>query len=342
MQSTLFPLQDLSEEDMAAILKQFFTSVNHYLPIFISEKRLQDRLSIRKESSVESVCASAIVACAAAYNERNEVAERAIQHALDTIDWRLFGEASLFSVQIILAVIVGLGRLQIHDQLVSNLLATASRMIFSLGLHRLSEVTDISLEERLEKLQIYWSVFILDKEYSMRYCVPPGIPDDEVDVLGIEPPRTPLFGSGMVQPLTGARVLSLFTARQRLARIGGRIWKDLYTSRARVQPSRLQRETAKHLNEQLQKWKEEWFEVESDLARHWPNSAIDHVINLQCTYFEFVLKANPEVLTSAVDVVYTLQKDRRPVEPPQTCLDAARNTLRMIRFRGTREPQQIR
>lgn len=339
--STPFRLEDLSENDINAILKQFFASINHYLPIFINQGRLHNRLAKRTASSVESACASAIVACVALYNGSFEVSEQAIQHALSMVDWKFLSEQSLFALQTVLMIIVGLRSLRVHYELANNLLAVAIRRVYSIRLHRLNEVTDISLEDRLEGLQIYWSVFILDKETSIRNHTPPGMPDDEVDVLGIEPPRRPQLRSGLVQSLDGSTGLSLYTARQRLARIGGRVWKDLYTARARAQPSNLQKEVIKASNEQLRRWKEEWLDLAGDLQQHWPKIGIDHVIDLQLTYLEFMIRANPGVLTSVVDVVDALQRNEDLVEPSSICLDAARDVLRMVRFRETSRYEQI-
>ena len=153
---------------------------------------------------------------------------------------------------------VGLQRFNPDDETAANLLAVAARMAMSIQLHRLNDFTTLSFLDRLERLQVFWSLCMLDMEHSLRSNTPPCIPNDEIDPLYIEPPRLPHMGCGLVQSLDGVG-LSLVAARQRLLRIASRMWDALYTTKARLQPRAIRAARVVGLNDRLREWKVEWF-----------------------------------------------------------------------------------
>ncbi len=171
---------------------------------------------------------------------------------------------------------------------------------------------------------------MLDVETAMCDKMPPCIHDDDIDWLLIEPPKFTYGGHGIVQSSTGV-TLSLYSARQRLARIAGLILNEVYTSRGRHLPSNLRDETARRLNAKLQDWKAEWFAYgrATEVSQEWQESVLVHIANLQFTFFQCLLRANPDMASTAVDVCNIVKDgDDLPLIPTH-CLDAARGALRL-------------
>ena len=124
------------------------------------------------------------------------------------------------------------------------LVAIALRLAQAMNLHRESledpNVTDSQAEERR---RVFWKVYILDKDISLRTARPFGQDDDDMDVrlpsnLGLEPVH-----------------LDLFNHRIGLAVIQGQVYKQLYSTRAERQTAAQRALIAQELRSLLMYWK---------------------------------------------------------------------------------------
>lgn len=87
------------------------------------------------------------------------------------------------------------------------------------------------MHDRLARMRLFWCLYILDIDLSLRLQTPPLLSESELFVL--EPRELSDDGLGLAVSLDGAQMLNLFTARQRLARVQGELYARLYTLVAR-------------------------------------------------------------------------------------------------------------
>ena len=143
---------------------------------------------------------------------------------------------------------------------------------------------------------------------------------------------------GLEKSLDQTISLNLFVARQRLAQIGSRIWKGLHTFKAQHQPKKLTLEITMQLNEDLAKWKTEWFPYggSSDVDTTWPKKTIEKLANLQCQYFMCLLKRNFDRPYKATEMREILETGRELDHQALNvcCVLAARDTLYLTRAVG--------
>jgi hypothetical protein len=92
------------------------------------------------------------------------------------------------------------------------------------------------------------------------------------------------------------------------------------------------------LNEELARWKKEWFQYgsASDVAASWPEKTIEHLANLQCRYLMCLLKRNfdrPYKATEMRDKLkHGAELDHQALN--MCCVIAARDTLHLTRAVG--------
>jgi len=156
------------EERLSLLLDDYLASINHYLPIYHSE-RLRSRLlddpgGLASTCPLTIACANGMAACvgqrrstpgsSAIFTAGSDVAGKAIRDALSVLDITVFNRTSLFTIQVLLTVVLGLQRLQPGCEMARNLLAVASRMALSLSMHRSNEV-DTSFDDRMEMLRVF-------------------------------------------------------------------------------------------------------------------------------------------------------------------------------------------
>lgn len=221
-------------------------------------------------------------------NSRAATASKHLHDALSRAGQLVLETPNLSNLQALLLVVVSIRR-SLHEDAHARgsiILAAAIRMANQLKLHILDAATGISFNDRLEMIRVFWCAYILDMENSLRTGEPPLFDDAELYI--IEPPRHPVDSCGIVTSLDGQQQVSLFAARQRLARVAGKAHKQLYTFQARHKPTRLRAEAAAKLTEELVVWRQDWFicGLDNDFAqiRRWPPEAHVEIGNLHCTY----------------------------------------------------------
>ena len=326
------------------VIFKYFGIANHVFPIF-SFAAFHIRLRAHHaESATEAdpawlACLHGVLAACgphlqlaeAEFNE--ETAKKHLQLALSHTSQIVLQPPTIRGVQA-MACIVACSRHPVFSDIQSiNLLAVAIRMSFTLHLHRLDEVMGITQDHRLERIRLFWCLYILDKEMALELNAPPLIDDDNVRLL--EPRLVSDDQLGLVESVDQSIQLNLFTAKQRLAQIASKIWRGLHSFKAQHQPKMAQLEVTMQLNEELARWKKEWFQYgpASDVAVSWPEETIEHLANLQCRYFMCLLKRNFNRPYKANDMRDTLKHgvelDHQALNI--CCVIAARDTLHLTR-----------
>ncbi|KAK3684554.1 hypothetical protein LTR37_020157 [Vermiconidia calcicola] len=336
-------LHALEGKDIQFEIQRYFIQVNHYFPLF-SRERFNNYLTDSfgpslDDTSLSSACISAMLACLY-QNQRmsgsgqesssgdTAAVERLLEHALSVAKHVIVGIPTLPGIQLLATIAVNLAGEQSRGGIAANLLVAAIRMAFSLRLHRLDEATDISVAERLEKIRVFWCLYILDVELAMRNNAPAFIQDD--DILVIEPQKISSDRCGLLASnLDDGKMLNLFAARQRLARAASKIWKELHTFRGQHGPQSERTEAVVRLNSLLASWKSGWFDYgpATELAQRWPKASLVYLVELQYSFFLCLLKANPHVPCDAMEVLQLLRDNVRPTDISPHCLQCARDTL---------------
>ena len=343
-------------DELGTLVSRYFAEIDHFFPLFSIDK-LQQRLHHLSNDSVDidptwQVTVNAMLACT--YQQQtvqnpanapsgNEKADQHLQKALSLVDKILLSQPTVARIQALVSVVSCLQRQHQRpdDTLAPSILAVAIRMAFSLRLHHLDSITNLSFDDRMEQIRVFWCLYILDKELALSRNEPPLIDDDEMFVL--QPKKVSDDRVGLVEALDNTGdAINLFAARQRLARIHSSIWKSLLTFKAQHQPLRLRAEAISRLNERLAQWKAEWFGYGSTtgFAERWPGQSILTIINLQFKYTLTLVKANPDTPTDASEVRDALQSSKGStntdqasvnplIKPPTQCVEAARDTLRL-------------
>ena len=333
----------------------YFTDSNHFFPIF-SEDAFRRRVLNHSEISLDHrpawIASIHAVLAGVCHQKSNsdpvdnaaddKMATQYLQTAMSEANKVALRPPSLLSIQALACTALCLQQSNPNDNTARNFLAVAIRMAYTLGLHRLDEVTDITVSDRMEKLRLFWCLYILDKETAMLNSAPPFIDDEDVYVL--EPRMVSDDRLGLVESLEGISALNLFTARQRLARIESAIWKELYTFKAMHKPQSCRMEAIERLNGFLAAWKAEWFDYghPKGFAQYWPEKSLFPIIKLQFTYFLALLRANPDVQGDTTQAEESMQRGLVPanaslavdeLQNPMLvqCIDAARRTLYLAR-----------
>ena len=332
-------------------MAKYLKDVNHFFPIF-SRDSLKTRLLKHSNESTEldSACFASLHAVQACINQHQHISDfdntfsglgTAVDHlqkALSVLDKIILQPPTLLAIQALACMVLCLQHIKQDGDSATNILAIAIRKTQMLRFHRLDELTDLSVDNRLERLRLFWCLYVLDKDMSMHKNVPPMIDNNNVRVL--EPKMISDDYCGFVQSTEGDSALNLFAARQRLAWIESNIWESLHTFKSQHQPSTQRKEAIEHLNDLLIAWKAESFDygAANSLPQKWPSRSLIPIVSLQFQYFLCLLRANPDTPSDAVEVKAFLSRFSGPASAllsedafftPSRCIDAARDTARL-------------
>lgn len=136
------------------------------------------------------------------------------------------------------------------------LIGMATRIAVSLGLHRKLEVFGLSKAEMEQRQRVFWIMYIVDKDMSVRIGRPSCIDDKdiELDILS-EHHAEEVFIS--VGPLEKDRFYP-FQSMCSLAIIQSKIYRELYAVSARRNTASTRLESISRLDTELQEWKEQF------------------------------------------------------------------------------------
>ena len=326
------------------VVFKYFAIENHVFPIFgfasfhnrlrmhhAGAETLDDPALLAGLHGVLAACGPHLQLAEADFNEA--AARKHLHTALSYTNKIILQPPTTMGVQALACIVACLQHPIFSDISSINLLAVAIRMAYSLHLHRLDEFVGISPADRLERIRVFWCLYILDKEIALQSDAPPLIDDDNIRV--IDPRMFSEDELGLVQSSDKSVVLNMFTARQRLARIASKIWKELRTFKAQHRPKREVLELTMRLNEELAQWKTEWckFGSATDAAAMWPEKTIENLANLQCRYFQCLLKRNIDLPSTAVEMRDYLKAGMETEYRALNvcCVIAARDALHLTR-----------
>ncbi|OQU95135.1 Fungal specific transcription factor domain-containing protein [Cladophialophora immunda] len=186
---------------------------------------------------------------------------------VSSVSWKLFQNASsvlldaLFHANDLMAVQTVIGMAFVMQAVMNpegafSLLGVAARLANALGLHRWLEGFGLSRAELEQRQRVFWILYILEKDMSSRVGRPSAIDDDDI---GFGFPTEQSHGSGDVNISGAASGNANFYPLYHmciLARMEGKVYKELYAYGARVKTASERLEAISRLDAELQEWKE--------------------------------------------------------------------------------------
>ena len=165
------------------------------------------------------------------------------------------GKRDLLHLQVQLGLIIlHLGMPHPERAAVSRLVAGAVKLAHELGLHQSRTNALFDSDTALLRVRVFWIVYIVDRDISIRTGSPPLQREDDHD---IDIPSSAQGGAGLVRFWTasGAPVeLDVFATWIRLAQVQGAIYDRLYSVRAEAQPPDVRQRRAAQVRGLLHGW----------------------------------------------------------------------------------------
>ncbi|KAL6875878.1 fungal-specific transcription factor domain-containing protein [Trichoderma longibrachiatum] len=246
--------QQLPAKEVALeLIEDMFSNYNRFLPLFDEEDFMRD-FHLKYETSHPRdagwwACLNVVLSishrlrsiCAADPTQDHILAYGYVQNALSVVSELNVSDRSLSAVQALAGMACILQGTP-DPEPAAMLTAAALRLAQAMNLHR--EASPGLTESEAEKRRrVFWKVYILDKDISLRTGRPFGQDDDEMDV------RLP-SGAGL-EPGN----LDLFNRRIGLALVQGQVYKQLYSVRAGRQTASQRAIAAQELSSLLSYWK---------------------------------------------------------------------------------------
>ncbi|KAK6433432.1 hypothetical protein LTR95_010395 [Oleoguttula sp. CCFEE 5521] len=322
----------MAPDDPLDLTEYYFERVNHIFPIVNKElllKKLFDRTlkpaptpdafdaSDTKFSHIAKAGSLALAAYLRDLTEppadaalpRSERMAELFNSAQSCMGELVTASPSIPGVQALLMLCVNMLNTSKQLEGAAALIAAVVRQAQSLRLHVLNQVEGLSPLERLAQIRLFWCMYILDKELSMRMQTPPLM--DDRDLFVLEPREIGDFARW------SHHAESVHYAAKTCA--GAKSDLDSHIEGAASKTE---------VNAALVAWQERWFAGGAAVIRKylWPKWASLHIARLHFAYFSSLLLANPS--ESSTDVVV----------PPCEVLEAARTTFvagKLVHHGGT-------
>ncbi|EKG18524.1 Transcription factor fungi [Macrophomina phaseolina MS6] len=246
-------------EDLLALVGDYFEMCNVVVPLYHQDTfifQLYENLSSGSKpsagwwASLNTVLALAHICRSRSTFFPQELEKKAWQYMKGALAIQAEQPSLDFdvtSVQALVGMALFFQITSFNSQMPSMMLATAIRIAQGIGLHMNSEDPNISAVEKEQRRRVFWIAYIFDRELSLRTGRPP-VQDDDNMCLDL-PQDNPPDKVGYLGDT------HIFKAKCTLARIQGRVYKQLYADQA----WKLSREdifaAIGNLNQELEDWR---------------------------------------------------------------------------------------
>lgn len=152
-------------------------------------------------------------------------------------------------------LVPAIDEIQMHPEGAFLLIGVAARICTSIGLHRHLQGFGLSESEFYQRQRVFWILYVLDKDMSIRIGRPSAIDDDDAEIDTVWQPSQ---GEVSVPVSTCERGRFYpFQSLCSLARIQSRIFRELYAANARKTTTAERLESISKLDAELHDWKEQ-------------------------------------------------------------------------------------
>ncbi|KAJ0164597.1 putative transcriptional regulatory protein [Colletotrichum tanaceti] len=251
-------------EDIMPVIDEFFGRYNSIMPLFDQEtfmRMLSDWYSPCSQRS-PAVWAAINIAIALGYRctlkepgdvdaliEDQKVLHhmRNVQSVVSDLVTR---EEDLLGIQVLVGMVV-LFQGTKDPKPASVLIGTAVRLAHRMQLHDRDSHRFFPPEIARQRSRVFWMVYVMDKEISLRAKTPSFQLDADIDLA--LPELCPNDGAGIIAAKSGSE-FNFFRARVELSHIAGKVYDLLYSTRARKVLRQESQSRVTRLEEMLESW----------------------------------------------------------------------------------------
>ncbi|KAK2761508.1 nadh oxidase [Colletotrichum kahawae] len=252
-------------EEIMPVIDEFFNRYNCVMPLFDPPTFMRMLSNWYVPSSGQSTAVWAAVNIAMALGYRCTLKEQGNLDALvddqkvmyhmrnvqSVVSDLVTREEDLLGLQVLLGMVVlFLGTKD--PKPASVLIGTAVRLAHRMHLHDKESLQYFSPEVARQRVRLFWITYIMDKEISLKSKTPSFQLDVDIDLP--LPERNPEDGAGIMFARNGSK-FNYFRARVELSHIAGKVYDQLYSTRARkVSPQDRQLRVTR-LEQMLENWR---------------------------------------------------------------------------------------
>ncbi|TFB01689.1 hypothetical protein CCMA1212_006299 [Trichoderma ghanense] len=318
------------------LIEEMFSNYNRFLPLFDEDDFLRE-FHLKYESSNPRdagwwACLNVVLSIAhrlrsihAADPTKDHIlAFGHVQNALSVVSELNVSERSLSAVQALAGMACILQGTP-DPAPAAMLVAAALRLAQAMNLHRECSSPGLTESEAEKRRRVFWKVYILDKDISLRTGRPFGQDDDEMDV------RLPSNAS------LEEGNLDLFNRRIGLALVQGQVYKQLYSVRASRQTATQRAIAAQELSSLLSYWKSSaQLELPEDsiILSGLPLSGeMIHKVVLRLTYIHCLTMIDrhlPPTAQSSSDQQLSRFEPASLSPPGSLCVAESRKAIRLV------------
>ncbi|OHE95995.1 fungal specific transcription factor domain-containing protein [Colletotrichum orchidophilum] len=314
------------------LVKETFNNYNRFLPLFNEEDFLREFHLKYSTSNPEDAswwaCLNVVLSIAHRLRGLRTLDPTHENNLADVYTKNALGVVSELNVASISAVQALVGMACIlqgtpNPELASMLVAAALRLAQAMNLHR--EASDPTLTEKQAEIRrrVFWKVYVLDKDISLRTCRPFSQDDDDMDVR--LPSNTNLETCNV----------ELFNHRVGLAIIQGQVYKQLYSIRAGRQSEAQRAIAAQDLSSVLSYWKSsallEPLEDSLILSGSQVAGEMIHKMVLRLTYIHCLTMIDRHLSPTARSPFdQEISRSGILLHPGSLCLAESRQAIRLI------------
>lgn len=316
------------------LIKETFSNYNRFLPLFHKEDFLREfELKYSTSNPRDAgwwACLNVVLSIAHRLRairtsdptQEHSLAYGYVQNALSVVSELNVSDRSLSAVQALAGMACILQGTP-DPAPAAMLVAAALRLAQAMNLHRECSSPGLTESQAEKRRRVFWKVYILDKDISLRTGRPFGQDDDDMDV------RLPSNGS--LEPGN----LDLFNCRIGLALVQGQVYKQLYSVQAGRQTATQRAIAAQELSSLLSYWKSsaqlELPENSMILSGIQLSGEMIHKVVLRLTYSHCLTMIDRHLPPAAQSPSNQELSRSEPLSPPSSlCVAESRKAIRLI------------
>lgn len=316
------------------LIEEAFSNYNRFLPLFHEEDFLREfQLKYSTSNPGDAgwwACLNVVLSIAHRLRairtldptQEYILACGYVQNALSVISQLNVSDRSLSAVQALAGMACILQDTP-DPEPAAMLVAAALRLAQAMNLHRECSSPGLTESQAEKRRRVFWKVYILDKDISLRTGRPFGQDDDDMDV------RLPSNTS--LEPGN----LDLFNCRIGLALVQGQVYKQLYSVRAGRQTATQRAIAAQELSSLLSYWKSsaqlQLPEDSAILSGLQLSGEMIHKVVLRLTYIHCLTMIDRHLPPTAQSSSDQELSRSEPLSPPSSlCVAESRKAIRLV------------
>jgi hypothetical protein len=316
------------------LIEETFRNYNRFLPLFDEEDFLREfQLKYSTSNPGDAgwwACLNVVLSIAHRLRairtldptQENILAGGYVQNALSVVSELNVSDRSLSAVQALAGMACILQGTP-NPEPAAMLVAAALRLAQAMNLHRECSSLGLTESQAEKRRRVFWKVYILDKDISLRTSRPFGQDDDDMDV------RLPSNAS------LGPGNLDIFNHRIGLALVQGQVYKQLYSVRAGRQTATQRAIATRELSSLLSYWKSSaQLELPDDstiMSGLQLSGEMIHKVVLRLTYIHCLTMIDRHSPPTAQSPSNQELSRSEPLYPPGSlCVAESRKAIRLV------------